>query len=201
MSGDMLAGVSRLAEAILLSVGIAGGVGIVLQLYTILGDGPLVSMTSSYPIWIPTLCAMIATPGFCILFHSPKATIIYTSIVGACGQFTVQYLMSIGQSSSIACFVGACVIALLAEFCSRAGKDATTIFIIPGIIPLVPGGLLYRSMTELLGGDVTSAASLAITTLITSLSIAAALVVISSLTRLFVRIVRKIKTLLLVNKH
>ena len=193
LSGDMLSGVARLTEAILLAVGIAGGVGIVLKFYSIWNLSNLVTVTSSYNLWIISLCTLFAVLGFCILFHSPMSTMIYACIIGAASQLMMQYLLSIDQSSTVACFSGACVLAVLAEFGSRAGKDATTIFIIPGIIPLVPGALVYDSMMKLLGGDMSAAASVALRALVTALSIAAALVVISSLTRLFVSIARKIK--------
>ncbi len=193
LSGDMLSGVARLTEAILLAVGIAGGVGLVLKFYSIWSTNHLVTNSASHEIWVMSLCMLFAVFGFCVLFHSPMSTAFYACVVGAAGQMTMQYMLSIGQGQAIACFTGACVLAILAEFGSRAGKDATTIFIIPGIIPLVPGALLYGSMMKLLGGDMTAAASVALSALVTALSIAAALVVISSLTRLLVSIIRKIK--------
>lgn len=196
LSGDMLAGLSRLAEAILLAVGIAGGVGIVMKFYSLWSGGLMIANTSSYPFWLLGICALFAVLGFCILFHSPPSTMLYASLIGAAGQMVMKYLISLDYDSTVACFIGACVLAVLAEFGSRAGKDATTIFIIPGIIPLVPGARLYDSMMELLNGDMASAASQATSAIVTSLSIAAALVVVSSLTRLFVSIVRRIDKLI-----
>ena len=192
LSGDMLSGLSRLAEAILLSVGIAGGVGIVMRFYSIWNRGQMLPNSNSYSSWIIGLCALLAVLGFCILFHSPPGTIFYACLIGTAGQLMMKYLESIGYDYSIACFIGACVLAVLAEFGSRAGKDATTIFIIPGVIPLVPGARLYDSMMALLNGDMADAASQTTTAVITSLCIAAALVVVSSLTRLLVSILRRI---------
>jgi len=192
LSGDMLAGVSKFTEAILLAIGIAGGVGIVLKFYSLWYSGHQTTIATSHPMWTISICALFAVLGFCILFHSPKNTMIYTCIIGAVGQIVMQYLISIDQSLAIACFAGACTLAILSEFGSRAGKDATTVFIIPGIIPLVPGALIYRTMLTLLEGDMSESASLAFSTLVTALSIAAALVVISSLTRLLVKITNRI---------
>lgn len=195
LSGDMLSGLARFSEAVLLAVGIAGGVGIVMNFYSIWSGGHLATEANSYPLWLLSLCALVAVLGFCILFHSPASTMFYTCVIGAGGQMAMQYCSQNGYSYAIAAFLGACTLAILAEFGSRAGKDATTIFIIPGIIPLVPGALLYDSMMEMLAGDLSKAASLATSTLVTSLCIAAALVVVSSLTRLFVSIVRRIAML------
>ena len=193
LSGDMLSGVSKFAEAILLALGIAGGVGLILKFYSLWFSGHLVVVSSSHPLWIKGMCAIVAVLGFCILFNSPRKTIPYACIVGAMGQIVMQHMLFLGQSPAIACFTGACTLALLSELGSRAGRDATTIFIIPGIIPLVPGSLLYSSMLQLLEGDMAASAALAFSTLLTTLSIAAALVVVSSLTRLFVRITERAK--------
>ena len=193
LSGDMLAGVSRFTEAILLAVGIAGGVGIVLKFYSLWNTGHQITTTSSYEVWVLVICALFAVFGFCILFHSPLSTMLYACVIGAGGQLVMQYMVSMGQGPAISCFMGACVLAILAEFGSRAGKDATTVFIIPGIIPLVPGALLYRSMIQILESDVSTAASYAVTTLMSAIGIAAALVVISSLTRLLVSITKRVK--------
>lgn len=194
LSGDMLSGLSRFAEAILLSVGIAGGVGIVMKFYSLWSGGAIATEPYSYAPWVMGLAALFAVFGFCILFHSPTSTMFYACVCGAGAQMVLQYCNSLGYGSTVSCFIGAIVLAVLAEFGSRAGKDATTIFIIPGIIPLVPGALLYSSMMELLTGDMATAASQVATTLTTSLSIAAALVVVSSLTRLIVTITRKISS-------
>lgn len=194
LSGDMLSGLSRFAEAILLSVGIAGGVGIVMKFYSLWSGRAIATNAIAYDPWVMGLLALFAVFGFCILFHSPPATMFYACVCGAGGQMVMQYCLSLDYGSTVSCFIGAVVLAVLAEFGSRAGKDATTIFIIPGIIPLVPGALLYNSMMELLLGNMSAAAELVATTLTTSLSIAAALVVVSSITRLFVSIVRKISS-------
>ena len=45
------------------------------------------------------------------------------------------------------------VTALLAEIFSRMRKAPTIVFLIPGVIPTVPGGSLYKSMRSLLLDD------------------------------------------------
>ena len=59
-------------------------------------------------------------------------------------------------------------------------------FIIPGIIPLVPGAPLYYTMREILINDLNSAAQLAAQVVFMAGSIALALLLVASLTRFFV---------------
>jgi len=92
-----------------------------------------------------------------------------------------------------ASFLGACALAILAEFASRAGKDATTIFIIPGIIPFVPGEPLYRTMSNMLVGDYTEAITIGTQAFIIAGSIAASLVFIATFARIVLTVANRIR--------
>ena len=92
-----------------------------------------------------------------------------------------------------ASFFGACAIAILAEFASRAGKDATTLFIIPGIIPFVPGVSLYEAMSKMLEGNYTDAISTGTQVFIIAGSIAAALAFIATFSRLILALVDRLR--------
>ena len=137
-----------------------------------------------YPLYIHFIFSLLGTFGFCILFHVPPRHMAPASIGGAIGWITFVYLSSNGSSSIAACFLGACVVSTLAEVFSRAGKEATTLFIIPGIIPLVPGAPLYYTMRSLLDNDFESAARLGTEALFMAGSIAIALLLVASLTRI-----------------
>lgn len=138
----------------------------------------------NYPLYMHFLFSLLGTFGFCILFHVPPRHMVPASIGGAIGWITFVYLSSNGSSKIAACFLGACVVSSLAEVFSRAGKEATTLFIIPGIIPLVPGAPLYYTMRSLLDNDFESAASLGTEALFMAGSIAIALLLVASLTRI-----------------
>lgn len=142
-----------------------------------------------YPLYINFIFSLIGTLGFCILFHVPPRHMAPASIGGALGWITFVYLSSNGSSSIVACFLGACVVSTLAEIFSRAGKEATTLFIIPGIIPLVPGAPLYYTMRSLLDNDFDVAARLGTEALFMAGSIAMALLLVASVTRILMVII------------
>jgi uncharacterized membrane protein YjjP (DUF1212 family) len=194
LSGDMLTGVSRMFEAIVIAIGIAGGAGAVMAIWTKSG-GFVGKVQADHPLPLFFLYGSLLTLGFCILFHSPRRQIIVTSIIGGVGMLALVALPLIGGNGMAAVFFGTCIVAMLAEFASRAGKDATTIFILPGIIPFVPGAAIYETMAELLDKGVYPAGVKGVETIIGAGSIAVALILIASLTRILIATIGNVKKL------
>ncbi len=143
---------------------------------------------------LPFLFAFCSTVGFCILFHVPKKHIVSASFVGACGWVTYTYLVSSGTGSVMACFAGSLMVALLSDLFSRAFKEAATIFIIPGILPLVPGANMYHTMLAILHSNAEETASIGTETLLMAGSIAVALLVVASIVKLLALLGRKLLT-------
>lgn len=125
--------------------------------------------------------AFFSTMGFCILFHVPKKHILLSSFVGGCGWLIYTYFNTMGISKVLACFIGACAVAFLSGLFAKFFKEATTIYTIPGILPLVPGAGMYYTMLAILEGDLQKTASVGIETLLMAGAISVALLVIASL--------------------
>lgn len=142
----------------------------------------------------PFVFAFCSTVGFCIIFHVPKRHILPASFVGACGWLTYIFSVSSGSGSILGCFAASCTVALLSDLFSRAFKDAATIFIIPGILPIVPGANMYYTMLAILEGDLERTAVIGTETILMAGAIAVALLMISSVIRLLVLINRKFLT-------
>lgn len=128
--------------------------------------------------------AFLATIGFCILFHVPKKKIGWAGLVGAMGWATYMYLVYDGQSKLLACFCGSCIVGFLADVLSKASKEAAVVYIIPGIIPLVPGAGMYYTTLYIINGDLPAAASKGTETFLMAGSISVGLLVIGSLLRI-----------------
>ena len=192
LSGDMLSGVARLAEAGITAVAIAVGVGVGIQLWLLGGGSIAFDRTESFDsIWV-LVFGFCSTLGFGILFNAPKRKLIPVALIGGVGMFLLDYLTT--EYNVIAArFFGVCAIAILAEIASRAGKDATTIFIIPGIVPFVPGALLYETMSLMLVGDYSEAVQVGTQALIIAGCIAIALVLVATFTRLITGIISRIR--------
>ena len=89
-----------------------------------------------------------------------------------------------------AAFVSTMFTALFAEIASRVRKAPTIVFLIPGVIPTVPGGALYRAMRALLLLDFAGASEALLTTLQIGLGIAGGILTVSII---FGSVMEKIK--------
>ncbi len=135
-------------------------------------------------VFLYFLYAFLSTAGFCLLFHVPKKHIFFASFAGALGSAVYKGSLLLDNSNILSCFLGACMVAISAEVFSRAGKEAATLFIIPGIIPLVPGSGMYYTMLYFLQNDLSKAGAVGAETLIMAGSIAFALLIVASANRL-----------------
>ena len=142
----------------------------------------------------PFLFAFCSTVGFCILFHVPKRHILPASLVGACGWLTYVVCLASDSGSVLGCFAASCIVALLSDIFSRIFKDAATIFIIPGILPLVPGANMYYTMLAILDRDMDKTASIGTETMLMAGAIAVALLMVASLIKLVTLLGGKIIT-------
>lgn len=124
--------------------------------------------------------AVISTIGFAVIFNIPKKNIFHAGITGGIG-WTIYKLLLPNNNLILAVFMGALVVGFLGEIMARIFKTPVTIFIIPGIIPLVPGYGLYYTMLKVIEKDYMSAADVGTEALLVAVTIASAIVVSSSL--------------------
>jgi uncharacterized membrane protein YjjB (DUF3815 family) len=192
LSGDMLSGIARFAEALIIAVAIAGGGGSMLKLWQSTGGALSQAPSYEYAVILFFLFGAMSTVGFCVLFNAPLRQIPLISLIGGAGMLSLAGGTRYGLGGLASCFIGTCIVAIFAECASRAGKDATTVFILPGIIPFVPGTTIYQTMDSILSGSYIKAAGEASEALLIAGSIAAALILIASLTRLINAIARRI---------
>lgn len=137
--------------------------------------------------------AGLATFGFTLIFKVPKSDILVCSLIGALGWTSYQIAFGYGFTAVMSCFIGACVVALLSDIFSKLLKEASTVFIIPGIMCLVPGSGMYRMMLALIHNDMPGFAEEATQTLMSAGSIAVGLLVMGSLIKILRMAAKKIK--------
>jgi uncharacterized membrane protein YjjP (DUF1212 family) len=190
LSGDMIAGVARATDAAITAIAISGGAGAIAGIW-IWNGGALSGRQAEFPLALFPVFGFLMTIGFCLQMNAPRRQMIVSSLIGGVGMFVLIGGPRIGQGALLTCFVGTCVIATLAEIASRAGRDATTVFIIPGIIPFVPGLGLFESTSAILASNIMLGIGKAATTMITAGSIAIALIVVATTARLIMELARR----------
>ena len=73
------------------------------------------------------------------------------------GWFIYKLTVDLDLGKVMASFLGSFILALMSHVMSRRYKRPVIIFIVPGIIPLVPGGLAYEATRFLVSNQYTHA--------------------------------------------
>lgn len=101
---------------------------------------------------LPCLYAGLGCLAFCVVFelHSWKY-MLSAAFTGTAGWLV--YLLLDDRGSVTRFLLSTIVIAVMSEVFARIHKSPATVFLIIGIIPLVPGGGIYYTMEALINGD------------------------------------------------
>lgn len=144
--------------------------------------------------------ALLATFGFCIIFNVPVKKFPICAIVGALSWMSSQTFIYLGLSKVFAAFMSSCIVWLLSNICSRFLKETSTMFIIPGILCLVPGSGMYYTMLALLHHDMDAMTATGTQTLLTAGAIAAGLLTMGSVTGVIILFINRVKEILKKNR-
>ncbi|MDC6327742.1 threonine/serine exporter family protein [Staphylococcus auricularis] len=96
------------------------------------------------------ICSYIVSMFFGVLFDGPKRLYFASGFVGACGWMVYTILYNgLGFHSIYASFFGSLTLGAISHVMARTKKEPVILFMIPGIIPLVPGGLAFDATKNL----------------------------------------------------
>lgn len=93
---------------------------------------------------VQVIAAVIGTMAFALLFGVPRKYYMSCGFVGGLGWFL--YLMMtewLEFTATEATFVATVVVVLMSRFMAVKERCPATIFSVPGIFPLIPGGGVY----------------------------------------------------------
>lgn len=137
------------------------------------------------PLYIHIIFSYLAAVGFAVFLNSPKKTLYISGAIGMISWIIYVLLMRIKFDMMSANFIAACVAALLCEVLARKMKKPTILFVVPGIITLIPGLGLYNTMSYVIEGDFQRAFATGANVLFASGAIALGVIVVSSLFRTY----------------
>lgn len=185
---DYIAGATRLLDAFLAFLCIALGVVIALILHGALTGGllqlgsPVVDATAS-AWYIQMIAAYLGTVGFSVLFGANRRYYADCGLVGMAGWMVYLLLSSTYGVMSVAgsAFFGATVVALGSHLLAVLKRCPVTVFLICGIIPLVPGGGIFWTAYYLVSNQLMLAATTGFTALKVTIAIAGGIIVAASI--------------------
>lgn len=144
---------------------------------------------------INSIYAFFSSLGFGIIFNIKGKNLFFSSLCGGLGWFVYLFCSNFMiTNESFNYFLAAIFIALFSEISARVLKAPVLVFLVCGIIPLVPGGGMFYTMLETLKGNIDKALSLGCNTLMLAGSIATGIVLVSSFTKLYFSIKKLINS-------
>ncbi len=179
---DYIAGTTRLTDAFLAFLCIALGVALAFITEGWLSGGllqlgaPMVdAATASWYIQLPA--ALLGAIGFSALFGAPRRYYIDCGLAGMAGWGVYIALASAGATHAVgAAFLGALTVAAMSHLLARVRRCPVTVFLICGIIPLVPGGGIFWTAYYIVSNHLRLAASTGFTALKVTIAIAGAII-------------------------
>ena len=136
------------------------------------------------PIYAHAVLSFVSCLGFGVLFNVQKRTLLLAAVNGAIG-WTILLVLDIPQVSYIfANLLSAMVVGLLAELFAIIQKTPATSFIVIGVIPLVPGFRVYRSMLFFVRGELDKGIADGVHSCFMAVAIAVGIILATSIVRM-----------------
>lgn len=160
-------------------------------------------MISKY-FWLPSLGIMMilkyllspffwgfcASIGYAIVFNAGKKDLVWAGLTGGVGWGIYTIFLYLSNNEALPYFIAAFCIGIFAEVLAYIVKSPATVFLIPGLIPLVPGRLMFQTMRFVVENDIDSAIKSGFSAIVAAGAIVLGLALASSFAR-FVLILRK----------
>ncbi|MED3842446.1 threonine/serine exporter family protein [Geobacillus stearothermophilus] len=110
---------------------------------------------------VKLLLSFVASSLFGVIFNIPKRLLPHSGFVGMSGWAMYMAAARSGVDGVAATFAAAFFVAFVSNGFARRYRTPATIFIVSGIIPLVPGGTAFEAMRHVVMNDYNAAISLA----------------------------------------
>ena len=87
---------------------------------------------------------------FCVIFDAPRKLYLSCGFVGACGWMVyILFYQGLNIHTIYSSFFGSFTLGLISHYMARKKREPAIIFMVTGIIPLVPGGLAFDATKNL----------------------------------------------------
>ncbi len=134
------------------------------------------------------ITSFIASSAFGIIFNAPAKSLFKCGFIGMVGWMIYFGLYESTNDSVFSSIIASFFIAIISQFFAKAYKTPVIIYNVSGIIPLVPGGLAYDAMRQVVENNYNEAIPLAAKAFMISGAIAIGLV----LSEVINQIIRKV---------
>lgn len=124
-------------------------------------------------IIIQLVTALLGSLGFALLFQLRKGLLVAAAIGGLVNWGVYLLVDRFVDGFFLPCFVAAAVAVIYCEVAARVLKAPVTLFLVPSVVPSVPGSALFYTMSGIVRQDWAAAKSFGLKTAEFALGIAA----------------------------
>lgn len=125
--------------------------------------------------------AFLATIAFAVLFQAPRSEYVQCGLAGAVSWACYTLCLHISASVTLSTLGATIALTLLCRLLAVARQMPSTVFLVCGIFPLVPGAGIYYTAYHFIMGENQLAVSRGIETVKIAVSIALGIVLVLSL--------------------
>ena len=180
INGDLTSGVARGVEAALTAVGLALGVSLGIRCAAFFGEFA-VTAAEKTAMGLPYAAfAVLVSFGAGLMLNARFKISAAGAVIG--GVVYAVFLLCGGTAAGV--FVASLFLAALSETAARIFKTPSTLFLIMGVYPLVPGAGIYKTAALILQNNVQEALITGNATAAELLFMAAGIAVVSALFKL-----------------
>ena len=141
--------------------------------------------------FLQILTGTLGTLGFNILFHIRGRKLLFATLGGCISWAVFLGLEPALSSEALRYLISAATITVYGEVLARLEKTPTTTFLVPALIPLIPGSALYYTMNYALNEQWSRFAEQAFYTLQLALSLAVGIIAVTTTVRLLTALLKK----------
>ena len=137
---------------------------------------------------IQIIAAALGTLGFALLFSVNRRHLPLITLGGALSWLLYLVAWEKGAGVFLATLLSAACICLWSEILARIRKAPANIFLLTGIVPLLPGSALYYTMEGIVSGDMSQVIGKGSEAGAVAVGIAAGIIIGSELFRLYLSV-------------
>lgn len=146
--------------------------------------------------YMEVLAAAFSTFFFGIIFSLTGKKLIYSSFAGGLGWYTYLLLFKeFAYSKTAAYLISAVIIAIFSEIISRLKRTTVTTTLVPALIPLVPGGGIYYTMSFFVENKVLEAFERGKETIFLTVALSVGIFLVSTFSQILNRTIKYTKVL------
>ena len=183
--GDTNSGVSRVVEALLIAVAVALGTAAAWNFVNVLYPLPQQMGTVDHSPYVTCLVSFIACAGFVIVFNIHGHGKMLCALGGAVTWASYCVAEALGCDTLLCYFISTCMAAVFSEAMARLRKYPAISYLVISLLPLIPGAGIYYTALYAIGGDMAMASAYGINTLATAGVMAAGILVVSTVVRMW----------------